>query len=126
MGSASREGESAQVAGRRVQCSEDIFHLLEWGRMKTYIYHDNSKEGKGQVVFQVVAGTALEADVLFFQKTGMKPEKVSHIGCKIRCTATEECKACHGTGQDDPPPGKYHGICSECNGTGRIECKSQK
>lgn len=29
------------------------------------------------------------------------------------------CSGCGGTGQDDPPPGKYHGICQECNGTGK-------
>ena len=28
------------------------------------------------------------------------------------------CPVCLGTGQDDPPPGKYHGICAVCNGTG--------
>lgn len=29
------------------------------------------------------------------------------------------CSTCGGTGQDDPPPGKYHGICTVCNGTGK-------
>lgn len=29
-----------------------------------------------------------------------------------------ECPACHGTGQDDPPPGYYHGKCPACGGSG--------
>jgi len=29
------------------------------------------------------------------------------------------CPACGGTGQDDPPPGKYHGKCPKCGGTGK-------
>ena len=27
-----------------------------------------------------------------------------------------KCTICGGTGQDDPPPGKYHGICPVCKG----------
>lgn len=30
------------------------------------------------------------------------------------------CTFCGGTGQDNPEPGKYHGICEMCNGTGKI------
>ena len=29
------------------------------------------------------------------------------------------CPDCRGSGQDDPPPGKYHGLCQTCNGTGQ-------
>jgi hypothetical protein len=29
------------------------------------------------------------------------------------------CSICGGTGQDDPVPGKYHGLCKRCNGTGK-------
>ena len=32
-----------------------------------------------------------------------------------------ECPACHGTGQDNPPPGYYHGKCPTCGGRGRYE-----
>ena len=32
-----------------------------------------------------------------------------------------ECPACHGTGQDDPPPEYYHGKCQACGGGGRLE-----
>ena len=28
------------------------------------------------------------------------------------------CPDCDGTGHDDPPPGKCHGICPRCNGKG--------
>jgi hypothetical protein len=28
------------------------------------------------------------------------------------------CTVCGGTGQDDPAPGKYHGLCEHCGGTG--------
>lgn len=40
---------------------------------------------------------------------------------KKECMCVKEvgCPACGGTGQDKPPPGKYHGICSECAGTGK-------
>jgi hypothetical protein len=31
----------------------------------------------------------------------------------------ECCLSCRGTGQDEPEPGKYHGICRQCNGTGK-------
>jgi hypothetical protein len=30
------------------------------------------------------------------------------------------CPECLGTGQDDPPPGKYHGLCTKCNGKGWV------
>jgi len=30
------------------------------------------------------------------------------------------CPDCGGTGQDDPPPGKYHGLCSTCGGSGKL------
>ena len=33
----------------------------------------------------------------------------------------DDCEVCNGTGQDDPPPGSYHGICPKCNGTGKNE-----
>jgi DnaJ-class molecular chaperone len=33
---------------------------------------------------------------------------------------TQICPECGGTGQDNPPPGKYHGICKKCNGTGKL------
>ena len=29
------------------------------------------------------------------------------------------CSDCGGTGQDDPPPGKYHGLCPKCGGSGK-------
>jgi DnaJ-class molecular chaperone len=29
------------------------------------------------------------------------------------------CRICGGTGQDDPPPGKYHGLCIHCGGSGQ-------
>ena len=34
-------------------------------------------------------------------------------------SAEVPCSACGGTGQDDPPPGKYHGLCPKCGGTGK-------
>jgi len=30
----------------------------------------------------------------------------------------DDCTVCGGTGQDDPAPGKYHGVCKHCNGSG--------
>jgi hypothetical protein len=32
----------------------------------------------------------------------------------------EYCHTCTGTGQDSPPPEKYHGICPQCNGHGMV------
>jgi len=29
------------------------------------------------------------------------------------------CLECGGTGQNDSPPGKYHGLCHTCSGTGK-------
>ena len=34
-------------------------------------------------------------------------------------SAQVPCSACGGTGQDDPPPGKYHGLCPKCGGSGK-------
>jgi hypothetical protein len=30
------------------------------------------------------------------------------------------CPDCRGTGQDNPPPGEYHGLCPCCKGKGKI------
>uniref|UniRef100_A0A6M3LVY7 Uncharacterized protein n=1 Tax=viral metagenome TaxID=1070528 RepID=A0A6M3LVY7_9ZZZZ len=43
-------------------------------------------------------------------KSAMKPVKGSE---------DRNCPVCGGTGQDDPPPGKYHGLCSICGDTGK-------
>lgn len=34
-------------------------------------------------------------------------------------SAQVPCSACGGTGQDDPPPDKYHGLCPACGGSGK-------
>ena len=34
----------------------------------------------------------------------------------VDCLADKTCKTCGGTGQNDPLPGEYHGLCPDCNG----------
>ena len=41
-------------------------------------------------------------------------------------SAQAPCSACGGTGQDDPPPGKYHGLCLKCGGSGKQNGQAQR
>lgn len=38
-------------------------------------------------------------------------------GCNTSAKPT--CSVCGGTGQDNPPPGKCHGLCKSCGGSGQ-------
>lgn len=55
-------------------------------------------------------------------KTKPANEKLSSGGTP---SAQVPCPACGGTGQDDPPPGKYHGLCPKCGGSGKQNGKDQ-
>ena len=50
-------------------------------------------------------------------------EKAERLADRLREKSEKEvvCSVCGGTGQDDPPPGKYHGLCGSCKGTGKIK-----
>ncbi len=48
-----------------------------------------------------------------------EPPDLSNYCGKYRPAQDVPCKMCGGTGQDDPPPGKYHGLCPRCGGNGK-------
>ena len=50
------------------------------------------------------------------RRVSQKPKKSSRQALMVQVV----CSACGGTGLDDPPPGKYYGLCPECKGIGKI------
>lgn len=81
---------------------------------------------------------ALGASIEFYDKHGLCLGHVQTVAeahaflcgyehCRSVSTAASDgipsaqvpCSVCGGTGQSDPPPGKYHGLCLACNGTGK-------
>jgi len=50
--------------------------------MNIYTYHDNI-ENDGPIMFQCEANSIGEADKLFYEQFGFKPEKNAYIGCSL-------------------------------------------
>ena len=50
--------------------------------LRKFIYQDNHDNRK--IIFECLAENINEADKLYEEKTGIKPEKQSHIACEIK------------------------------------------
>lgn len=50
---------------------------------KKYTYKDNSKTGKGKVVFECVEKSLISADLEFIEMVGYDPSKEKYIGCSV-------------------------------------------
>jgi hypothetical protein len=49
--------------------------------LKKYIYRDNT--AASQILFECTAKNILEADKMYQEKTGQKPEQQGHVGCSV-------------------------------------------
>lgn len=58
-----------------------------------------------------------DPDFYIWEDRAEQDEPALHINQQAQ---GETCPTCGGTGQDDPPLGKYHGLCSHCGGSGKL------
>lgn len=110
---------------------EGRFSMKKWA---LYTYHDNSCICHGvtlngietikPVIFQCVATSILEADKLFEQETGEKPEKNKFCGASWEyfLADEEECPDCFGTGCSCGGIGLTHYSDEPCC----ITCRGQR